>query len=210
VTASELIDRDDLEEAGHGQAQDSGTQEHPQGGEGGAQEAHHRASAEEDAARTEQAGREGGEAQEAQELLRGPGCALLLLLGLVAPSGVRAGEAWIHIRGGWVPDDAVVAEMKAKLRPYLEERLDAQRRRLRAWSEYTFQYQGRHEKGRWYVLVNAFCEPQPGWDVAREIVLVPDGGGTCYFNLKFDHPHHYYYDLSLNGEYRGASWESLR
>ncbi len=126
--------------------------------------------------------------------------ALVFVLALAGAGAAWGEDAWIHVRGGWVPDEATLAAMKAKLHPYLQERFEAQRRRLRAWAEYTFQYQGRHEKGRWYVLVNAFCEAQPGWDVAREIVLVPDGGGTCHFSLKFDHPHHYYYDLSLNGD----------
>ena len=124
----------------------------------------------------------------------------MLALALAGAGTARAENTWLHVRGAWVPDEATVAAMKAKLRPFVEQRLEAHRRRPRPWSDYAFQYQGRHEKGRWYVLVNAFCQAQPGWDVQREIVLVPDGGESCYFNLKFDHPHQYYYDLSINAD----------
>ena len=106
---------------------------------------------------------------------------------------------WIRVEGGWVPGPHVLREIRAGLQPYVERQAHIQRRKLRNWGQYTFQYQGREEKGHRYVFVNALCHRDPSWNLEKRMVLVLDGG-SCFFQLKVDPEQRRYYELIINGE----------
>jgi len=126
--------------------------------------------------------------------------AALLAASLGWASTVLAENTWVRVKGGgWEPDPQVLLELKAQLEPYTKDKAQKGGRKLKNWSEYTFQYQGKEEKGRKYVFVNALCHKHPEWNLEQQMILVDDGG-TCFFNLKFDPARRQYYDLIINGE----------
>jgi len=111
-----------------------------------------------------------------------------------------AQNAWVRVKGGtWEPEAQVLSELKVQLAPYAQGRAQAEGRKLRNWNEYTFQYQGLEEKGRKFVLVNALCHKDRGWNLEQQMILVLDGG-SCFFRLKFDPQRRQYFDLTINGE----------
>ena len=123
----------------------------------------------------------------------------VLTLLAIGATEARAQGRWVPVQGGWQPEPQVVSELKAKLQPYVESKAQAQGRKMRTWSEYTFQYQGQEEKGRKYVLVNALCHKDQRWNLEKQVVVIFDGG-SCFFHLKFDPQTRRYYDLIINGE----------
>ena len=124
---------------------------------------------------------------------------LLGILMALAGSGAIADNRWIEVPGSWPPAGQMLGEMKAQLRPYVENEAKRQSRKLRPWSQYIFQYQAQEDGGRRYVLVNAFCRKDPAWQLDKQLVRVLDGG-TCYFHAMYDSQRHRYYEVFINGE----------
>ena len=124
----------------------------------------------------------------------------LLKLSFVWTAIAFAENTWVRVKGGkWNPEPQVLTELKARLGPYTKGSAQKQGRKLKSWAEYTFQYQGREEKGTKYILVNALCHKDQHWNLEEQMILVLDGG-TCFFNLKFDPQRLRYYDLIINGD----------
>jgi len=92
----------------------------------------------------------------------------------------------------------VVTELKAGFERYVKAAARGQRRELRNWAEYIFQYQGQEEKGQKHILVNAVCRRDPKWNLEKQLIFVLDGG-PCFFNLRFDAGRKRYYGLAING-----------
>jgi hypothetical protein len=98
----------------------------------------------------------------------------------------QASGAWIEVRGGaWVPDDTTLSSVSSGIRTYAETMAKRQKRELRPWSEYSFQYQGRTTKGKRFLYVLALCGTLGEPDLHAEFEEVLDGG-SCYFRLTFD------------------------
>jgi len=106
--------------------------------------------------------------------------------------------SWIHVPGGTWQPTAHVAELRDGLEPFVMRAAAEQRKRLPAWSSYTFQYQGRTEQDAKTIFINAFCSPAPR-DVKTQFVLVLDGG-ACYFRVKYDPASKAFFDLEFNGD----------
>jgi hypothetical protein len=71
------------------------------------------------------------------------------------------------------------------------------RGRMRKWSDYAFQYQGRRSLiGKPFVFVNAFCETA-SVDLSSGVEVLD--GGTCYFSAKHDPKTNRVYDVQVNG-----------
>jgi hypothetical protein len=126
--------------------------------------------------------------------------ALATLLMLCLCDGLfAAGNRWIKVNGSWEPAEAIVRDLQAELEPYAKKMAQIQHRDLKSWEQYVFQYQAQEAKGRRYILVNALCQVFPKRDLAKELVLVRDGG-SCYFNAKYDPERRQFYELMINGE----------
>src|SRR5438093_743579 len=108
-----------------------------------------------------------------------------LLMLCLCDSVLAAANRWIKVNGTWEPAEAIVRDLQAQLEPYAKKTAQTQRRELKSWEKYVFQYQAQEAKGRRYILVNALCHVFPKTDLAKEIVLVRDGG-SCYFRAKYD------------------------
>jgi len=125
---------------------------------------------------------------------------LLLALSLAWTSPSFAENAWVHVSNGhWIPEPSALADLKAHIESYSTSSARKQKRELRNWSEYVFQYQGQEEKGAKFILVNALCHKDPRWNLEREFIRVLDGG-ACFFNLKYDPGLRRYFDLRINAE----------
>jgi hypothetical protein len=123
----------------------------------------------------------------------------LLAFTLVVAIHAHAQNTWVRVHGGsWEPDSKVLTDLKAGLERYVKAAARGQRRELRNWAEYVFQYQGQEEKGQKYILVNGICRREPGWNLEKQLVFVFDGG-PCFLNLRFDPKRKQYYDLAING-----------
>ena len=124
--------------------------------------------------------------------------AVAVTLGLV--SSAYGQGPWFQVAGGdWVPNAETLHPLQSGLEAYVRGRAKIEHRTLRAWNSYTFQYQGRNEDGRKYVLVNAMCITDDTWDLEKRVVVVLDGG-SCFFNLKYDPNKQHYYGLTINNE----------
>jgi len=116
-----------------------------------------------------------------------------LLLALAVAIG-----SWVYVPGGtWQPDQAQLADAKARLQPYVAAEAKARNDELSPWSDYTFQYQGREISGRNLIYVNAFCIEPPD-DVKENIVFVFDGG-TCFFEAYYDPKVKAFVSVRFNG-----------
>ena len=108
------------------------------------------------------------------------------MLSALAAIAIAVGS-WLHVPGGtWQPDATVVAEARAQLPAYAKQQASSKGLSLRAWSSYTFQYQGSSlpKSGRRVVYINAFCTP-PSSYAGQKFVRITDGG-TCYFEAYYD------------------------
>ncbi len=110
---------------------------------------------------------------------------------------------WIEVEGGiWAPSAEVLTTLKSGIRPYVEAQARNQRRELKRWSNYTFQYQGQQQGGRKFIFVSGFCSNNAfikDEQLSKRMVLVEDGG-TCFFDLKYDPQKKQFYGLYINGE----------
>jgi len=130
---------------------------------------------------------------------RAPGRLLLAVTVLAALAAV-ADERWILVEGGsWVPDAALVGQLRERIGPAVTAQARAAGRELRPWATYTFQYQGQEEGGRRFVFVNAFCVHDEARDLRRQMVLVSDGG-TCFFSVRYDPASGGFSGLLIHGE----------
>jgi hypothetical protein len=106
--------------------------------------------------------------------------------------------SWLAVPdGSWQPSDAVIAEAKAQLEPYVARQAAVAGERLPDWGSYTFQYQGQEIQGRQVVLVNAFCSAPPP-DATTRMVMVFDGG-PCYFKAYWDPVDKMYMSIAFHG-----------
>ena len=96
----------------------------------------------------------------------------------------------------------MLTDLKAQIESYVKSQAKTQGRELKRWRDYTFQYQGREEKGRNYIFINALCAPTDQERLDKEIIVILDGG-SCFFNLKYDPLRKAFFDLFINGEASG-------
>ncbi len=124
----------------------------------------------------------------------------VLALSLAPSVNAEPENNWVRVEGGsWVPDAETTSKMKEKIEPFVSAQARAIGRQLREWKSYTFQYQGRGERGKKFVFINAFCVNDSRWQLNKQMVLVLDGG-TCFFNLKYDPEKNQFFELLINGE----------
>lgn len=112
-----------------------------------------------------------------------------------------AAERWIKVAGGkWDPNTEMLSDIKTRIEAYVESQAKIQKRDLKDWQTYTFQYQGQEEEGGKYILINALCDQDiKKRDLAKRIMNIYDGG-SCYFILKYDPERKDFFDLFINGE----------
>ena len=123
-----------------------------------------------------------------------------LVLCLFVSASVGAADQWIKVAGGkWEPSPKMVADLKAQIESYVRSQAKAQSRELKRWEDYTFQYQGREEKGRKFIFINAVCGFNDQQTLHKQIIVILDGG-SCFFNLKYDPSQKVLFDLFINGE----------
>lgn len=103
--------------------------------------------------------------------------------------------------GAFVPDDATMAQLRARLPKFLEQNQDkfnADRAPIVArLPGYTLQYRGELENGKRVISVNAMCAAPENWQTRWVMVL---DGGDCFFQVKYDLDAGTFFDLSVNGE----------
>jgi hypothetical protein len=91
--------------------------------------------------------------------------------------------------GAWLPSQAQVEDLEARLPLFLELMNVPPTRKLRdSLSTYRRQYLGFVENGRHIIFVNFFCPhyslgPADRWK--QELIFVADGG-LCYFQVCYD------------------------
>jgi hypothetical protein len=123
-----------------------------------------------------------------------------LALCLAIVTSVNAAERWIKVAGGkWDPSPRMLADLKAQIESYVKRHAEAQKRELKKWQDYTFQYQGQEEKGRKFIFINALCPSTDQPRLDKQIIVILDGG-SCFFNLKYDPGQKVFFDLFINGE----------
>jgi hypothetical protein len=94
----------------------------------------------------------------------------------------------------------MLTDLKAQIESYVKSQTKTQGRELKRWRDYTFQYQGREEKGRNYIFfMNALCTPTDQQRLDKQIIVILDGG-SCFLNLKYDPLRKAFFDLFINGE----------
>ena len=127
-------------------------------------------------------------------------CFKVVLVG-VAFSAIADGEPkWVEVENGaWTPSPNVIEQLRSGLKDYARKAAAEQRRKLKEWNDYTFQYQGQEQSGHKYIFVNAFCSKHASASPNREMVLVFDGG-SCFFNVKYDSKKNQFFEFSINGE----------
>lgn len=110
-------------------------------------------------------------------------------------------DRWIKVADGkWDPNPKMLSDIKTKIEAYVRSKAKTQKRELKNWQDYTFQYQGQEEKSKKYIFINALCDQDmKKRDLAKEIIYIFDGG-SCYFSLKYDPEHEEFFDLFINGE----------
>jgi hypothetical protein len=107
---------------------------------------------------------------------------------------------WVAVQGGtWVPPLEVVAEFQDKIESYVQREAASDHRKLRDWSTYTFQYQGRQKGRKQFVYINAFCDARDD-RVEKEFIEAFDGG-TCYFSLEYYPSSKSFKELYINNDY---------
>jgi hypothetical protein len=123
---------------------------------------------------------------------------IIVCLGLAI--GLEAADKWVKVNGGsWEPSPKMLVDLKAQIESYVKSQVKAQGRELKRWEDYTFQYQGREEKGRKFIFINALCIQSDSPRLDKEIIVILDGG-SCFFNLKFDPDRNEFFELFINGE----------
>lgn len=107
----------------------------------------------------------------------------------------------IFTDGAFVPDDATMAQLRARLPKFLEQNQDkfnADRAPIvERLPSYTVQYRGEIENGKRVIAVNAMCTPLENWQTRWIMVL---DGGDCFFQVQYDADAGSFFDLSVNGE----------
>jgi len=125
---------------------------------------------------------------------------LCLILFLALFTRAEAGDTWIKVGGGsWDPGTKMLTDLSTQIESYVKSQAKTQGRELKRWQDYTFQFQGREEKGRKYIFINALCAPTDQQRLDKEIIVILDGG-SCFFNLKYDPLRKAFFDLFINGE----------
>ena len=125
-----------------------------------------------------------------------------LLLAVSGSAGAHAvgKQVWIEVEGGaWTPDTRTMAGIKAGIEAFARVQAQANGRELKAWTDYTFQYQGRQSGDGKSVFINAFCTDGGNRDLDKDMVVVMDGG-SCFFNLKYDPNTERFYDIIIHGD----------
>ena len=129
--------------------------------------------------------------------------AAILVALFSTPAFAADDNPWIEVEGGsWVPSPEVLATLKSGIRRYVEAQARKERRELKKWSDYTFQYQGQQQNSHKFVFVGGFCTNSglvKDVQLSKRMVLVEDGG-TCFFDLKYDPGEKRFYSLYINGE----------
>jgi hypothetical protein len=124
-----------------------------------------------------------------------------LALSLALPTTAFAQQRWVKVSAGiWDVTPQILADLTTEIESYIRNQAKEQRRELKNWEDYAFQYQGREENGRKYIFINALCDQGvKNKDLSIKMIHVFDGG-SCYFSLKYDPEHKKFFDLIINGD----------
>jgi hypothetical protein len=110
-------------------------------------------------------------------------------------------EEVIFKDGAFVPDEATMAQLRARLPEFLARNQDMFNKDRAPIVErlpgYKIQYRGEMENGKRMVDVNAMCTPLENWRTQWVMVL---DGGDCFFQLKYDADAGTFSNLMVNGE----------
>jgi len=101
----------------------------------------------------------------------------------------------------WTPNADDVAELEARLIPYLEQTVREQDRNYNFWrnlATYKRQYFGVLKATDPYIWANYFCEADIG-DWEHNLIIVADGG-NCFFSVLYDVANQQFSDLRINGQ----------
>ena len=102
----------------------------------------------------------------------------------------------------WTPTPEDIAQLEARLRPYLETAAPPEAGVIVAKLEsYKRQYIGYTRDGKKWILVNSFCEEfwRKDDDWRDRVELVYDGG-PCFFKLHYEPSSSQFERLWINGE----------
>ena len=73
---------------------------------------------------------------------------ICLILFLALFTRAEADDTWVKVSGGsWNPSPTMLTDLKAQIESYVKSQAKTQGRELKRWRDYTFQFQGREEKG---------------------------------------------------------------
>lgn len=123
---------------------------------------------------------------------------VVLSLSVITSAG--ATDRWIKVADGkWDLSPKTLSDIKANIEGYVRSQAKTQKRELKNWQDYTFQYRGQEEKGKKYLFINALCTQSGHQDLDKKIIYILDGG-SCYFNLKYDPVKKEFFDISINDE----------
>ena len=112
---------------------------------------------------------------------------------------IIAAGSWISMPNSmWSPDPDTMTNIRGSLPSYVAHKASREKRKLPAWSTYTFQYRGEIQGRDRIVYINAFCDEAPA-DAREQFVRVLDGG-TCYFTVKYDAAKRKFFELAFNFE----------
>ncbi len=100
----------------------------------------------------------------------------------------------------WTPSEADIADMEARLMPYLNETIpegDWRYGIADSLSGYKRQYIGAIKAGDPYIWANFFC--YDSFDDWQTRLIFVDDGGQCFFNVWYNSATHEFSDLQVNG-----------
>jgi hypothetical protein len=119
---------------------------------------------------------------------------------LIATSaGAGSPASWTHVKGGiWDPDETALTNLRADIQAYVTAEAAREDAKLPSWDEYRFQYQGRLERDKRIIFVNAFCHTFDDEQLEKQFLEVFDGG-PCYFTLEYDPSRRTFRALRFNG-----------
>jgi hypothetical protein len=106
--------------------------------------------------------------------------------------------SWTAIPGGtWALSPQQILEVRSRVESHVRSEAGSHNVQLPAWSQYSFQYQGRTEGQSRVVFVNAFCIPPPAYARSEFVVVFDDG--PCFSNVKYDVEKRKFLPVSFNG-----------
>ncbi len=116
----------------------------------------------------------------------------LFIFVLFVPGVLYAGE-WVTVDGGVLEIDLAEGKLENELWRYINK---VSTRKFEPKDKYTYQYKALNSEE---IYINALCNAFEIKDLHKEFVMVFDGG-TCFFQINYNHKTGKFYKLQVNGE----------